>query len=255
MALVWIAEDDDCLVDLLHFVLEQAGFSVEAFNDGGAVLQAVAERLPDLLVLDLGLPRVDGHRVCEALRQNPLTSFLPVLILTGRKDVADRYRSFANGADDYLTKPFDGLELILRIRNRLRRARLVSGGPVEERLRVGDVELDLANHRVRAGSRSSQLTGSEFAILRMLMSSPGRAVDVEALLTEALGYPPRLGNPEILRTHVRNLRQKLEDDPGRPRRLINLPRLGYLVNAEPALDADRIVALEVSGERPNSNAG
>ncbi len=254
MALVWIVEDDVQMQELLEFVLEQAGFVIEKFTDGASVVSESAKRLPDLVVLDIGLPTRDGHQVCEALRADPRSEFLPIIVVTARADTADRYRMFAMGADDFMTKPFDNLELILRIKNRLRRQAASEAPARQDILRVGDVELDLSTHQIRAGVRSGQLTQSEFAILRHLLSRPGRAVDVETLLVEALGYPPRLGNPEILRTHIRNIRQKIEDDTTEPRRLINLPRLGYLISTEPALGKG-VLSSDILVPEPSDSPG
>jgi DNA-binding response OmpR family regulator len=216
------------LRNLYAFVLEQEGFATETFGSAEEVLLRLRAGAPDLLLLDLGLPDGNGQDICRAFRDSEAAAETPIVMVTGSPDVADRYRALAGGCDDFLTKPVDHMELVLRIRNLIKR---VAGHPEKERalMREGDLELDLRNHELRLGSRCVQLTPSEFAILRHLLERVGCPITAETLLVEALGYPPRLGNPEVLRAHIKKLRRKIEDDPDQPRVIVNRPRLGYMV--------------------------
>ncbi|MBM3266854.1 MAG: response regulator transcription factor [Candidatus Sericytochromatia bacterium] len=225
---VWIVDDDQSLRKLYAFILEQEGFSTEKFGSKEEVLLRLKAGPPDLLLLDLGLPDGDGQEICRIFRDDPAAAAIPIVVVTGSLDMTDRYRALAEGADDFLTKPIDQMELVLRMRNLLKRA---AGFHLRdtECLRAGDLELDLRNHELRSGERQVQLTPSEFAILRHLLERVGVPVSAETLLVEALGYPPRLGNPEILRAHVKKIRRKIEDNPDEPRILVNRPRLGYMV--------------------------
>ncbi len=225
---VWIVDDDRSLRNLYSFILEQEGFSTESFGSSEEVLLRLRAGPPDILLLDLGLPDGDGQSVCRAFREGGASADTPIVVVTGSPDIADRYRSLAGGADDYLTKPIDHMELVLRMRNLLKRAAGHLGHDPDV-LREGELELDLRNHELRAGERRVQLTPSEFAILRHLLERVGCPVATETLLTEALGYPPRLGNPEVLRAHVKKLRRKIEVNPDTPRYIVNRPRLGYMV--------------------------
>ncbi len=233
MARVWVVEDDPVCLELVRFILDRDGHDIVEFTDAASVLEAVKVESPDLFLLDINLPDLSGFEVCRALREAVSSRDVPILVASTRRETADRLRMLEIGADDFLTKPFDSLELSLRIRNRLRRSTRQGNQP--SLLSCGDLQFDPGNREVRIGSACVALTPSEAAILRYLLERSGRAVDSETLLVEALGYPPALGSPDILRTHIRNLRQKIERDPAQPSRLLNRPRLGYLLVASRSL--------------------
>ncbi len=240
MAKIWVVEDDEQLQSIICLVLEEDGHSVEVFSDGRSALAALATCDADLVVLDIGLPGLDGFDICKLVRDHPKHRTIPIVVVTGRHDSRDRYRMFVEGADDFLTKPFDSFELLVRIRNRLRR------GPLKPQLEadslvVGVLELDVHNRQIQVGARRAQLTELECAILGHLMKHPGRAMATETLLVEALGYPRNLGNPDIVRTHIRHLREKIEDDPSSPKLLRNIPRLGYFIAEAAEIAAGQIL--------------
>lgn len=242
MAIVYLVEDNEPLARLVQMVLHDAGIAVTHFGDGQTAKDALEQTVPDLVILDLKLPRVTGSELCRWMRSRADLADVPVVAITASMDSQDRYMLFQEGVDDFLTKPFDSFELLLRVRNRLKRAqKTAERGP--RALRVGDVLLDLDTLDLRAGSRSCRLTQSEFAILRFLMERPDKPVDVETLLTQALGYPPRQGNPEIVRTHVKHLRAKIEDDPSEPTRVVTLHGLGYMIKAEVVQPAEALSAV------------
>jgi len=238
VATIWILDDDPEQLDLLAFVLRRDGFDAAGFESGSSLLAALAERTPDLLILDLVLPGVGGLEILERVRAMPAMGAIPIIMLTASSQMADRYRSLAAGCDDFLTKPVDHLELVLRVKTRLRAATAPSGAPPagaadgagspDPMLEVWPVVLDMRLHQVIVGERRARLTPSEFAVLRYLMERPGEPVSVETLLVAALDYPPRLGSPETVRNHLRNLRSKVESDPANPRLIVNVPRIGYM---------------------------
>ncbi len=231
MALIWVVEDDLQLQALLAAVLAADGYQVATFSDGNQAIRALGKVPPDLVILDIGLPGSDGVEVCRKLRQHGSLWDVPIVAITGQSAGQDRYRMLGAGADDLLTKPFDSFELRLRVQNHLKK-RNPSAEPAAPRiLEVGALRLACRNRTFALGQVRASLTPSEFAILKYLMERPGQYMDTETLLVEALGYPPRLGNPNALRTHIRNIRAKLEPAPGAASVLINVPRLGYCVQA------------------------
>ncbi len=239
MARIVIIEDNQPLANLVGAVLEEEGHEVTIFSEGMAARRGLEETRADLIILDLNVPGLSGIDLCHWLRHASNQSDVPIVAITGSHETRDRYKMFSEGADDFLTKPFDTFELVLRVRNRLRRRVAEQAVAIPDRsLRVGDIEIDLETHDLRVGSRAMRLTQSEFSILHYLMQRADRPVGVDILLAEALDYPSTIGNPEVVRTHVRNLRTKLEDDPAMPTRLVNLPRLGYMIKSEPASSPD-----------------
>lgn len=223
---VWVVDDDPSVQGLVSFLLCQEGFAIRGFDSLAPALHALGEDRPDLLVLDLGLPDGDGLDGGARFRER-VSEDLPVLVITGSREVVDRYRTLAAGVDDYITKPLDATEFVLRVRNLLRRR--TCRHPEPRIVKAGELCLDQRLQSVKIGERDASLTPSEYAILKYLFDQQGAPADVERILVEALGYPPGLGNPEIVRTHVRKIREKIEDDPHRPTRLVNRPRLGYML--------------------------
>ena len=233
---VWVLDDDKSLLGLYRFLLEEEGFAVSAFTTAKDLLEKIHDGRPDLVIVDLGLPDADGIEVCREIRHTSGLENVPLMVVTASQEISDRYMTLATGADDFLTKPVDNTELVLRVRNLMRRAgaqapdsQVGYQNGQHQVLRALDLELDTRTYEVSVDTRVETLTSSEFAILEHLMEHPGEPVSVESLLVDALGYPPRLGNPEVLRTHVRHLRRKIEHDPESPRRLVNRPRLGYMI--------------------------
>jgi len=229
--LVLLLEDDAPTLRLLRYFLDKEGFSVEGASTIAQARFELGRWVPAALVVDCGLPDGDGLDFCRELTSGP-EGFqkLPILIMSGDDQRVTRYKGYSCGACDFVAKPFDPLELALRLRAHIALGRQAAVAR-DDVLRVGPIELDSRNHTLCLDERSLALTPNECSILKMLMGAPGRAFDVESLLVDALGYPPSLGNPEIVRTHVRNLRLKLETDPHAPRVIVTIPRVGYSLKA------------------------
>lgn len=226
---VWIVDDDEGHREVVRFLLGEAGFECRAISSGLDLLAALREGVPDLVLLDLGLPDQGGLELLEHIRSVPATKHLPVIVVTASQKGADRYTSFQGGCDDYILKPFDPVELVLRVKARLRRELpQEAGGDAPESLTAGDLELDLVFKTVDVGGARVSLTASEFRILRYLMERPDRPSTAADLMVEALGYPAHVAGSDTIRNHIRSLRRKIEADPSMPARLINIPGLGYL---------------------------
>ena len=218
---VLVVDDEPKIVQLARDYLEHAGFSVTSASDGKEALTHFRTKSPDLIVLDLGLPTLDGLDVARAIRK---TSNVPIVMLTGRGDESDRIAGLELGADDYITKPFSPKELVARVRAVLRRAEVAS--LPAETLRVGDVSIDVPRMSVRAGDRAVDLTPTEFQLLLALARSPGR-VFTRAQLLDAVHGVAFESYERAIDAHVKNIRRKLEPDPREPRYLLTVHGVGY----------------------------
>jgi DNA-binding response OmpR family regulator len=225
-----VVDDDPTVADVVGRYLIRDGHTVESVRDGQEALRLIALRPPDLVVLDLMLPGIDGLEVCRRLRERwPI----PVVMLTALGDESDRLAGFEIGADDYVTKPFSPRELAMRVRSVLRRAR---GGlpdkPDQGVIADRELSVDLAAHEVRSGGRLVQLTSREYDLLLFLMRNPRQAFTREQLLSEVWGWT--FGDTSTVTVHVRRLREKLESDPTVPRRIITVWGVGYRYEPEPS---------------------
>ena len=227
-----VVDDDPTVSDVVGRYLVRDGHTVECVHDGHEALRRIAEQPPDLVVLDLMLPGIDGLEVCRRLRERwPI----PVVMLTALGDETDRLAGFETGADDYVTKPFSPRELAMRVRSVLRRSRSAAapadkaeearqaaqGGMLTDR----DVTIDLAAHEVRVSGRLLQLTSREYDLLVFLLRNPRQAFTREQLLSEVWGWT--FGDTSTVTVHVRRLREKLETDPTLPRRIVTVWGVGY----------------------------
>lgn len=203
--LVLIVEDEAALVTLLRYNLEQAGFLVCAAGDGEEALLQIAERKPDVVLLDWMLPLVSGIEICRRIRRSPETRSLPVIILTARGEETDRVRGLDSGADDYIVKPFSPSELVARLRAVMRRAQ---PGTTQDVLQFGDIEVDTAAHRVMRAGRAVHLGPTEFRLLRYLMLHPGRVFAREQLLDAVWGHDVYV-EARTVDVHIRRLRKAL----------------------------------------------
>jgi DNA-binding response OmpR family regulator len=220
---VLVVEDEPSLASTLSYNLRKNGFAVLSAADGLAGLQAAQREKPDVIVLDLMLPKMDGLEVCRRIRAD---SDVPILMLTAKTEELDRVVGLEMGADDYLTKPFSMRELMARIRALLRRA----GGraPTEDasRIRAGALELDIHGRTVRRDGREVALKPREFDVLFFLAKNAGRVFTREQLLENVWGYD-FFGGSRTVDVHVRWLREKLEDDPAHPTHLLTVRGVGY----------------------------
>jgi two-component system alkaline phosphatase synthesis response regulator PhoP len=218
---VLVVDDEPKIVDLARDYLEHAGFGVLTASDGPSALRAARTRKPDVLVLDLGLPGMDGLDVARELRRD---SSVPIVMLTARDDELDRILGLEIGADDYVTKPFSPRELVARIRAILRRVdRQDEPG---DHLEVAGVSIDVARMKVEADGRTVELTPTEFQLLLTLARQPGR-IFTRAQLLDAIHGLAFESYERAIDAHVKNLRRKLEPDPARPRYVLTVYGVGY----------------------------
>lgn len=227
--LILIVEDEADLVTLLSYNLEKEGFRTVAAYDGDEALLIANEQRPDLLLLDWMLPHRSGLDVCRQLRRGSKTRDIPIIMLTARGEEGDRVRGLDSGADDYLVKPFSNSELVARIRAVLRRA---APRMAEEILGYGDVEMDLAAHRVRRGGRDIHLGPTEFRLLRHFMQHPGRVFSREQLLDVVWGHDVYV-EPRTVDVHIRRLRKALNEggDIETPDLIRTVRSAGYALDA------------------------
>ncbi|WHT20599.1 response regulator transcription factor [Crossiella sp. CA-258035] len=219
-ARILLAEDDQKQAHLIRVYLERAGHSVLACADGRTALELARSRRPDLIVLDVMMPEVDGLDVCRILRAE---SKVPILMLTARSTESDLLLGLDLGADDYMVKPFSPAELTARVRALLRRA---ADRTAPELITVGELEIDPTRYTVRLRGELVELTAKEFDILHALAQQPGVPLTRAQILERAFGFD----NHVLERTvdaHVKNLRRKVEDDPARPRYLLTVSGRGY----------------------------
>jgi DNA-binding response OmpR family regulator len=218
---VLVVDDEPRIVDLARDYLEHAGFAVLTASDGPSALKAARSRKPDVLVLDLGLPGMDGLDVARTLRRE---SAVPIVMLTARDDELDRVLGLEIGADDYVTKPFSPRELVARIRAILRRVdREIEPG---DRIKAGGVEIDVSRMKVEVEGKTVELTPTEFQLLVTLARQPGRIFTRSQLLDAIHGLAFE-SYERAIDAHVKNLRRKLEPDPSRPRYVQTVYGVGY----------------------------
>jgi DNA-binding response OmpR family regulator len=221
MKSILVVDDEPKIVQLARDYLEHAGFGVVTARDGREALQAVRQHRPDLVVLDLGLPELDGLDVTRTLRRD---SNLPIVMLTARDDEIDKLLGLELGADDYLTKPFSPRELVARVKAVLRRSEITL--EKTDIIRAGDVVLDVPRMRTEVAGRTIDLTPTEFQLLATLARRPGRIFTRGQLLDEVRGVTFE-SYERAIDTHIKNLRRKIEPDPRQPRYLLTVYGVGY----------------------------
>ncbi len=227
-ARVLVVDDEVQIVRVLRGYLERAGFEVLTAYDGREALRIARQERPDLIVLDLMLPGVDGLDVCRALRKE---SNVPIIMLTARVEETDRIIGLELGADDYVTKPFSPREVVARVRAVLRRAHPETGAGSEEVITVRDLRLDVARHVLWVRDQQVDLTPFEFEILRVMMKSPGRVFTRAQLLEATQGFAFE-GYERTVDTHIKNLRQKIEKTPRNPEYLLTVHGVGYKIQED-----------------------
>lgn len=208
MNTIYCVEDDAGIRDLVVYALETAGFEAVGFEAAGAFFEALSQRRPALVLLDIMLPGDDGLTVLKRLRQNAATASLPVILLTAKTAEYDKVLGLDLGADDYVAKPFGVMELLSRIKAVLRRAAAPPATPESELLTVGDITLDRARRVARAAGREVALTNKEFDLLRFLMQNRGMVLSRDRLLDAVWGYVYE-GESRTVDVHIGSLRQKL----------------------------------------------
>lgn len=222
MTRVLIVEDEPQMLRALHLNLTARGYDVVIAEDGTSALNQVALLDPDVLVLDLGLPDIDGLDVIRALRGNGC--HVPIVVLSARAGSSDKVSALDLGADDFVTKPFDMNELLARLRAATRRS--TPEAAKQECVRFGSVTIDLERRTVVRDGAPVHLTKTEWHLLELLVRSPGKLITTRHLLIALRGQPDHT-DPSYLRIYMAQLRKKLEDEPGRPRHLLTEPGMGY----------------------------
>jgi DNA-binding response OmpR family regulator len=207
MAHILVVEDDPDIAALLVHYLEKAGHTADRLSAGSDVLPRLRAALPDLLILDLMLPGMDGMAVCDAIRRDTSLSHLPIIMLTARGEEADRVAGLERGADDYVTKPFSPRELVARVTARLRRSAPQPAGATEV-LRYGPLTIDEGRHVVSVDGDDVRLTAKEFLLLQYLVRHRGRVLSRDLLLTDVWGYQ-YTGGTRTVDVHIRRLREKI----------------------------------------------
>jgi DNA-binding response OmpR family regulator len=230
---VLVVDDEENIQELIRLGLRYEGFQVESASDGSDGISAAQRLNPDLVILDLMLPGMDGLEVCRRLRSNPTTQDIPILMLTAKDEVRDRVVGLDTGADDYLTKPFDFEELVARVKAILRRQqraqRSEQGGELPSQiLQFGDLQLNMATREVTRGGRLIELTATEYNLLHLFMSHPRQVLDRQTILNRVWGYD-FLGETNIIEVYVRYLREKIEDSPSTPRLIQTVRGVGYVL--------------------------
>jgi len=223
MKTVLVVDDEPKIIQLARDYLEHAGFAVLTARDGKTALAGVRSAKPDLVILDLGLPGMDGLDVTRAVRKD---SNVPIVMLTARGEESDKLVGLELGADDYVTKPFSPKELVARVRAVLRRAESAGEGPSAEVIRVRDVALDVPRMRVTVGGRPVDVTPTEFQLLAALARQPGR-IFTRAQLLDAVRGVAFESYERAIDAHVKNIRRKIEPDPHEPRYVLTVYGVGY----------------------------
>jgi len=220
---ILIVEDDPAIAAFVQTALEREGFETELVKRGDTALARVEAAPPDLILLDLMLPGLDGLQVCQALRRRP--QYIPIIMLTAKDDDVDKIVGLEIGADDYITKPFKMRELLARIRALLRLVQY-STGSAARALRYGPLEINLEGRTVRRDGQLVSLTPKEFDLLALLASNPRRVFGRETLLEKVWGYDYAV-ETRTVDVHIQRLRQKIEPDPHEARFLVTVRNIGY----------------------------
>lgn len=224
MCHIMLVEDEAAIAAFVQTALEREGYTVHAVDDGAAALTRIRSHPPDLILLDLMLPRVGGLEVCRAVRT--YRNYIPIIMLTAKSEEVDKIIGLEIGADDYITKPFSARELVARVRAVLRLAQQTGGRSLRQTIRAGDLEIDLEGRVVNIAGQPVHLSPKEFDLLATLARQPGRVFGREMLLERVWGYD-YLGESRTVDVHIQRLRGKIELDPAAPRYLLTVRGVGY----------------------------
>ncbi len=220
---ILIVDDDLAVLKLLRANLQAGGYETIAALDGAEALQAIEKEAPDLIILDIVMPKMDGFEVCRRVRE---WSQVPIIMLTARDDEKDKVECLDFGADDYLTKPFGVKELLARVRSVFRRVDVARGVPAEPVFTSGDLKVSFAERKVTVGDREVRLTPTEYCLLKEFVLNAGKVLTHAYLLSRAWG-PEYRDEREYVHVFVRRLRAKLEPEPTKPRYFVTVPGVGY----------------------------
>ena len=248
---ILVVDDEPHIVELVRYNLSQEGFTVDVAYDGHDALEKARAVPPDLVILDLMLPYVDGLEVCRHLRRQ---TSVPILMLTAKDGERDRVLGLESGADDYVTKPFSPRELVARVRAILRRTGRDDVRGADAPLLAGRLALNALTHEVRLGDRTIELTAKEFDLLRLLMSHPNQVFTRDFLLEHIWGYE-YFGSTRTVDMHISRLREKIEDDPETPTFIVTIRGVGYKLKRDTAGGANAPEVLREGREGGRDRTG
>jgi DNA-binding response OmpR family regulator len=231
---ILVVDDDKSIVKVLASYLEQAGYGVLAAHDGETALHILRRERPELVILDLMMPKRNGWEVTQMIRADKGLAATPIIMLTARFEETDKIVGLELGADDYITKPFSAREVVTRVKALLRRQKLDQMSTTAPRVLVsGGLRLDVAHHALEVNSKRVELTRTEFSLMEVFLANPGYTITRDELLEKALGYAYE-GLGRALDTHIRNLRRKIEPDPDTPIYIQTVHGVGYRLAGEPS---------------------
>ncbi|MBN1937918.1 MAG: response regulator transcription factor [Anaerolineae bacterium] len=229
---ILVVEDEKAIAAFVQAALEREGLNAQIARSGEAALARIEAERPDLILLDLMLPGLDGFEVCRRVRA--LKPYIPIIMLTARAEDTDKIVGLELGADDYITKPFNARELVARVRALLRLIRHTGGEPAANIIQAGDLAVDRDRHTATVAGQPVDLTPKEFDLLATLIADRGRVFGREMLLERVWGYD-YIGESRTVDVHIQRLRQKIESDPANPRYLLTVRGIGYKFAAEEEL--------------------
>jgi DNA-binding response OmpR family regulator len=228
---IMIVDDEPDVARTVELTLKRLGHQPMVANDGTEALKMMHRQPPDMVILDVMMPGMDGLEVCRRLRQDPVLHQIPILFLTARSRLDDKIEGFRAGADDYMTKPYNLQELNMRVEAILRRGSWQPQQPAPGQVTAGDLTLDCRTFELTTPDRKVLLTPVEFDLMYFLMSHAGQVFASERLLQEVWGYPSDAGSPELVRMHIKKLRDRIEPTPGAPIYILTVSRHGYTLHA------------------------
>ncbi len=230
MALIQVVDDDVDVAKTIEINLTQNGYQVQVAHNGHEALHCVKRQPPDLVLLDMAMPEMDGVETCRRLRGDPATAGIPILFLTVSKDIKSKTDGFNAGADDYLVKPFDLQELNLRVKALLRRSSSSKSNEPLPEICAGQLTLNCRTYELKVSGKKTSLTPVEFELMRHMMLHVGQVLSAEHLLSQVWKYPAGTGSPELVRAHIKNLRNKVEPNPQEPIYIKTVGRFGYTIS-------------------------
>ena len=226
---ILIVEDEANIVDILAFNLKREGYEIMEAMDGATGLELALERDPDLILLDLMLPKMDGFEVCRRIREAGHTT--PVIMLTAREEETDKVLGLELGADDYITKPFSMRELLARVKANIRRTSMATGAALAQPMALSRITVDTQAMMVYKDGKPLDLTQREYELVRVLSGQKGQVFSREALMEQVWNYEGYVGDVRAVDVAVRRLREKLEDDPAEPQFIVTRRGAGYVFSA------------------------
>ncbi|HBR03262.1 MAG TPA: DNA-binding response regulator [Ruminiclostridium sp.] len=220
-----LVEDEPHIQQLVQYNLEAAGYEVSVFSSGEEMLDACDSMIPDMFILDIMLPGIDGTEILRRIRQSAKLKNLPVIMLTAKSEEFDRVLGLELGADDYITKPFSTREFTARVKALFRRTN-IPGEPISETIAIGDITMDFERHEVYKGKDKLELTLKEYELLKILMQNHGKVLSRDTLLEKVWGFD-YFGETRTVDVHIRYLRQKIEEDDSKPEYIETVRGVGY----------------------------